>query len=101
MAIYPLLPSRSPPRKRRPRSFWFSSFKASKKQPGSPLSRGRADENLDLVFELLGQFFDVFRWPVGDVHAQVQAHVRQHFLDLVQGLAAEVGGAKHLGFGLL
>src|SRR3546814_13192462 len=33
--------------------------------------------------------------------AQVQAHGREHFLDLVQGLAAEVRGAQHLALGLL
>ena len=31
----------------------------------------------------------------------MQAHARQHFLDLVQRLAAEVRRAQHLGFGLL
>ena len=36
-----------------------------------------------------------------DIHAEVQAHAGQHFLDLVQRLAAEVRGAQHLGFGLL
>ena len=37
----------------------------------------------------------------GDVHAETQAHGRQHFLDFVQRLAAEVRRAEHFGFGLL
>src|SRR5665213_2897517 len=57
--------------------------------------------SLDLVFELLGQVFDVFGRPVRHVHAQMQVHAGEHFLDLVQGLAAEIWSAEHLGFGLL
>ena len=34
-------------------------------------------------------------------HAEVQAHCRQNFLDLVQRLATEVRRAKHLRFRLL
>ena len=36
-----------------------------------------------------------------DLHAEREAHLREDFLDLVQGLAAEVLGLQHLGFGLL
>src|ERR1700761_9644175 len=56
---------------------------------GSP-KRGPSHDGpkgLDLVFELLGQVFDVFGRPVGHVHPEVKVHRRQHFLDLVQGLA--------------
>src|SRR5690606_30981482 len=44
----------------------------------------------EMIVEALGQLFDVLRRPVLDVHAQMQAHARQHFLDLVERLAAEV-----------
>src|SRR5690606_31926277 len=53
------------------------------------------------LLELLGHLFDVLGRPAGDVHAQAQAHAREHFLDLVERLAAEVRRAQHLGFGLL
>ena len=36
-----------------------------------------------------------------DLHAEREAHLRENFLDLVQGLATEVLGLEHLGFGLL
>ena len=36
-----------------------------------------------------------------DLHAEGQAHLREDLFDLVQGLAAEVLGLQHLGFGLL
>src|SRR4051794_26874617 len=36
-----------------------------------------------------------------DLHAERQAHLSEDLLDLIQGLAAEVLGLKHLGFGLL
>src|SRR3546814_18285348 len=48
------------------------------------------------LLEALGQLLDVLARPVRNLHAQVQAHGREHFLDLVQGLAAEVRGATHL-----
>ena len=54
-----------------------------------------------LVFVTLGEIFDVLRRPVRHFHAEMQAHGGENFLDLVQRLAAEVRGAKHLGFGLL
>ncbi|PAV71364.1 hypothetical protein WR25_00006 [Diploscapter pachys] len=54
----------------------------------------------DLLLELLGHLFDVLGRPAGDFHTQAQPHRRKHFLDFVQGLAAEVRGAQHLGFGL-
>ena len=54
-----------------------------------------------MLFEALRELFDVLGRPALDVHAEVQAHGRQHFLDLVQRLAAEVRGAQHLALGLL
>jgi len=30
--------------------------------------------NLEVVFELLSQIFNVVRWPVLNIHAEVQAH---------------------------
>jgi pantoate--beta-alanine ligase len=49
----------------------------------------------------LDEVFDILRRPARHFHAEMQTHARQHFLDLVQRLAAEVRGAEHLGFGLL
>src|SRR3546814_12100136 len=40
------------------------------------------------LLEALGQLPDVLGRPVRHLPAQVQAHGREHFLDLVQGLAA-------------
>src|SRR6056300_808062 len=54
-----------------------------------------------IVFVFLGQLFDIVWRPINDIHSQMQAHARQHFLDLVQGLAAKVWRAQHLGFGFL
>src|SRR6516165_4525612 len=50
-----------------------------------------------MVLEALGELVNVFRRPARHFHAEVQAHLRQHFLDLVQRLAAEVRGAEHFG----
>src|SRR6267378_2612876 len=36
-----------------------------------------------------------------DLHAERQAHLSEDLFDLIQGLAAEVLGLEHLGFGLL
>ncbi len=38
---------------------------------------------LEGVFHLLGQVLDIVRRPILDIHAKVQTHARQHFLDLV------------------
>src|SRR4029453_5128876 len=54
-----------------------------------------------LVFVALGEIFDVLRRPIRHFHAEMQAHGGEHFLDLVQRLAAEVRGAQHLRLGLL
>src|SRR3546814_8099353 len=53
------------------------------------------------LLEALGQLLDVLGRPVRNLHAQVQANGREHFLDLVKGLAAAVRGAQHLALGLL
>src|SRR5665213_36705 len=63
----------------------------------SPYAGRLTARQSDLVFELLGQVFDVLGRPVGHVHAEMQVHAGQHFLDLVQRLAPEVRGAQHLG----
>jgi hypothetical protein len=39
--------------------------------------------NLEWFFHPLGKVFNIFRWPVGDLHAKGQAHLRQDFLDFV------------------
>src|SRR3954467_5361251 len=52
-----------------------------------------------MILEALGQLFDVLRRPPRHFHAEMQAHLRQHFLDLVQRLAAKVRGPQHFGFG--
>src|SRR5664279_1326109 len=49
-----------------------------------------------MILEALGQFVDIFRRPARHFHAEMQPHLGQHFLDLVQRLAAEVRGAEHL-----
>src|SRR5690348_10773819 len=54
-----------------------------------------------LLLELFGHFLDILRRPAGDVHPEPQPHRGEHFLDLVEALAAEVRGAEHLGLGLL
>ena len=68
-------------------------------EPTSQNQSRRREEPLVGLFELLRQLFDVLRRPVRNVHAEVQTHRGEHFLDLVQGLAAEVRGAEHLGLG--
>src|ERR1700724_3493551 len=54
-----------------------------------------------MILEALGQLVDIFGRPARHFHAEVQAHLGQHFLDLVQRLAAEVRGAEHFRFRLL
>src|SRR5471032_2167811 len=54
-----------------------------------------------LVFVTLGEVFDILRRPARHFHAQMQAHFRQHRLDLVQRLAAEIRRAEHFRLGLL
>ena len=45
-----------------------------------------------VILEALGQFVDILRRPARHFHAEMQTHLSQHFLDLVQRLAAEVRG---------
>src|SRR5690606_852244 len=54
-----------------------------------------------VILEALGQVLDVLGWPVRHLHPEMKAHLRQHFLDLVERLAAEIRRAKHLCLGLL
>src|SRR5215212_9244252 len=82
------------------------SFAYGRRAKGRPvfalLPLPRTGEVLSVVLlEALREVLDVLRRPAGDVHAEVEAHAGEHFLDLVQGFAAEVRGPQHLGFGLL
>src|SRR5215218_783700 len=54
-----------------------------------------------MILEALGELFDILRRPARHFHAEMQAHLRQHFLDLVERLASEVRRAEHLRFALL
>src|SRR5204863_7738956 len=54
-----------------------------------------------VILETLGQLVDVLRRPARHFHAEMQTHLRQHFLDLVERLAAEVRGAEHFRLRLL
>ena len=56
---------------------------------------------LVVLFETLGEIFDVLRRPARHVHAEVETHGGENFLDLVERLAAEIRRAQHLGFRLL
>src|SRR5215471_12049355 len=58
-----------------------------------PRRRWRMGSSIGLV-EPLGQLLDVLGRPVRDFHAEMEPHLRQHFLDLVQGLAPEIGGPE-------
>src|SRR5687767_14238648 len=61
----------------------------------------RGPRLLVMILVPLGQLFDVLGRPIRDFHAEMQAHLGQHFLDLVQRLAAEVRSAEHFRLGLL
>src|SRR5271157_102418 len=63
-------------------------------------ANGRRDSSV-MLLEPLGEVLDVLGRPAGDFHAEMQPHLRQHFLDLVERLAAEVRRAQHLALGLL
>src|SRR5437016_4161182 len=54
-----------------------------------------------MILEAFGELVDILRRPASDFHAEMQAHLGQHFLDLVERLAAEVRRAQHFRFGLL
>src|SRR5579863_7806193 len=66
--------------------------------PPSPRKRG---EGLVVLLETLGEVLDILRRPARHLHAKVEAHLREHFLDLVERLASEVRRPQHLAFGLL
>src|SRR5690606_15715708 len=74
----------------------FSSLEAASSGRGVVYSNASV-----LVFVPLRQFFNILRRPVRDFHTQMKAHLREHFLDLVQRLAAEVRSAEHLALRLL
>src|SRR5690606_10608061 len=63
--------------------------------PGDPVLGTMLYSGSVLVFVTLGEIFDVLRRPVLNLHAEVQTHGSQNFLDLVQRLAAEVRSAEH------
>ena len=74
---------------------WFTCF---------PFSRFAGERRCGasvVLFEPLREFVDILRRPASDFHPEMQAHLRKHFLDFVQGFAAEVGGPEHFGFGPL
>src|SRR5947209_15994158 len=54
-----------------------------------------------VLFEALCQLLDILRRPARHLHAEMEAHLRQHFLDLVERLAAEIRRPQHLAFALL
>src|SRR4051794_17556797 len=54
-----------------------------------------------MILKTLGELVDILGRPARHFHAEMQTHLRQHFLDLVERLAAEVRGAEHFGFRLL
>src|SRR5882762_11104940 len=54
-----------------------------------------------VILEALGELVDILRRPARNLHAEMEAHLGEHFLDLVERLAAEIRRAQHLGLGLL
>src|SRR5208283_3950412 len=54
-----------------------------------------------MLLEPLGEFVDIVRRPAGDVHAEMEAHLGQHFLDLVQRFAPEIRRPEHVRLTLL
>src|SRR5271170_7222949 len=54
-----------------------------------------------MLLEALGEFLDVLGRPAGDFHAEMQPHLREHFLDFVERLAAEIRRSKHFALRLL
>src|SRR3984957_10533439 len=72
----------------------------------TPLPRpspARAGEGVLLVMllEALGELLDVLGRPAGDFHAEVEPHLREHFLDFVERLAAEIRRSEHFALRLL
>src|SRR5262252_6015144 len=57
--------------------------------------------SLIVILEPFGEFVDVLGRPAGYFHAEMEAHLGQHFLDLVERLAAEIRGSQHFALGLL
>src|SRR3569623_1445162 len=64
-------------------------------------SGGVSRRRLVMIFVAFGQSVDVLWRPVRVVHAEMETHLGENFLDLVERLAAEVRGPEHLRLGLL
>src|SRR3984893_8791577 len=64
-------------------------------------TRGKGIIRSVMFLEPLGEFIDIVRRPAGDVHSEVEAHLGQHFLDLIQRFAPEIRCAEHFRFALL
>src|SRR5205085_9748097 len=88
-------------------SNWFSSIRimagtsARSRASSTRYARPRCCIRSVVVLEALGELLDVLGRPARHFHAEMQPHLRQHFLDLVERLAAEVRRPQHLGLGLL
>src|SRR5262252_8007774 len=54
-----------------------------------------------MILEPFGEFVDVLGRPARYFHAEMEAHLGEHFLDLVERLAAEIRGSQHFALGLL
>src|SRR3954451_6806294 len=54
-----------------------------------------------MLLEALCELLDIVRRPARHFHAEMQAHLGEHFLDLIQRLAAEIRRPQHLAFALL
>src|SRR5580698_6257425 len=68
----------------------------------APPSPALAGEGFSvMLLEALGELFNVLGRPAGDFHAEVEPHLREHFLDFVERLAAEIRRSKHFALRLL
>src|SRR3569833_1327101 len=63
---------------------------------------GRATSWAGLIVVLVafGQIVDVLWRPIRDVHAEMETHLGENFLDLVERFPAEIRGPEHLCLGL-
>src|SRR6266566_942900 len=79
-----------------PSLYLFGLYPARAGQSPAPTA-----SDLIRLFETLGELFDVLGRPIWNLHTEMETHLRQHFLDLVERLAAEIRGPQHLGLGFL